>query len=63
MEAFSESEGMAPFILILAQDSYGCLVLRSFHSDLWENRIPETFSTPCWKSLAFSQLKPASLAF
>jgi hypothetical protein len=42
-EAFSESEGMAPFILILSQDGYGCLVLRPFHSELWENSIPEKF--------------------
>jgi hypothetical protein len=33
-EAFSESECMAPFFLILAQDCYGCLVLRPFNSDL-----------------------------
>jgi len=63
METFSESEGMAPFILILTQDGCGCLVLRPFHSELWENRIPKKFWTPRWKSLAFSQSNPASLAF
>jgi len=55
---------MAPFILILSRDGYGCLVLRPFHSELWENRIPEKFWTSycLWHSVNRTPLPwPSSL--